>query len=1165
MSKQAENNLPHVAEATRNQIAAANPQVSAWVSANAGSGKTRVLTNRVVRLLLADVDPSRILCLTFTKAAAAEMANRLFAQLGEWSTMSDDKLIEAVEKLEGRVVSTEHLVRARRLFARAIETPGGLKIQTIHAFAQTILGRFPIEASVTPHFEVAEEQTAAELLAAARWSVIEKAQEGVETSLSEAVRGLTSRLSEYSLDQLLKEMIDKAARLKDLLPISSRETSALQALARRLEIEGLDEEEILSGSIDVILNLQDDLTSAADVLQSGSVNDQKAAAKIRACLQGQAEGEAYETYRDLLLKKDGNPRVDIITKKSAGAHPSIEAMLRMEQHRMFKVEQQRKAFDLLDATKCLAIFSAQVLGEFASRKARAGVLDYDDLIEKTADLLDDTTNAWVHFKLDGGIDHILVDEAQDTSPGQWRIIRALAEEFFSGASAFDERSPALERTIFAVGDEKQSIYSFQGAEPKAFEEERQSFERKVESVDREFSNLELLTSFRSTPQILKAVDQCFAEAEDAKGLSSAGHRVAHFAKREDEPGLVELWPSVKPVKREESLPWDAPLDRVLRTSPRARLAGKIADTIEGWLEAQEPVIEGGAPIRPGDILILVRRRDAFVDEMIRALKLKNIPVAGIDRMVLTDQMVVMDLMALADFALLPEDDLTLAEVLRSPLVGLTEEELFNLAWNRKGSLWQSLEGRRAENKAFGEAHAFLLACLARVETMAPFEFFREALISCSSAGVSAHERLLERLGPEAADPLEEFIGLTLAHERQEGRSLQGFMKWVREDASEIKREFDLEKNEVRVMTVHGAKGLEGRIVFLPDTCATPSSQNDDEIFFVGDEDAPETFLWRQGSKDEEAAIVSDLRAKAADKRMEEYRRLFYVAMTRAQDRLYICGYESTRARPPECWYALAERQLPLMEGIARIETEEGEIWRLGKVPVTAAAPKEGNETSRPPLPDWVSRALPPEEGPERRAPSQMAVEEGESPHTALASPVSETGADPFKRGRIIHALLEYLPGVAVADAADLGKRFLARQGLALSAKEQADIWRETSHILEDPAFAPIFQPGSLAEVPIMGRWAEGGAMIRGQMDRLVVTSDEVLVVDYKTNRPPPSRPEDVAEAYKAQMATYRALLRQIYPGRAVLCALLWTHTGQLMPLSDEILDESVKSLRGKNV
>ncbi|TNE37368.1 MAG: double-strand break repair helicase AddA [Alphaproteobacteria bacterium] len=1164
MSGRKEQMSPHVARATRNQIAAADPQVSAWVSANAGSGKTRVLTNRVVRLLLADVDPARILCLTFTKAAAAEMANRLFAQLGEWATMPDDKLIEAVEKLEGRVVSKEHLVRARRLFARAIETPGGLKIQTIHAFAQSVLGRFPIEAGVTPHFEVAEEHTAAELLAEARWAIIEQAEEAPDTPLATAITGLTVRLSEYSLDQLLKEVIHKTAKLKDLLPASDNEQSAFQMLARQLDVEGLDEGEVLAQSIEWIKSLGEELRGAIELLLAGNVTDKETGEKIRAALEGGLEEAAYETYVSAFLTDKGTPRVRLTTKKVQDVAPHVEELLRREQERVFGVEQQRKAFDLLDATRALAVFSAHLLNEFASRKARAGVLDYDDLIEKTATLLGSAFNAWVHFKLDGGIDHILVDEAQDTSPGQWRIIRALAEEFFSGASAFDERSRDLARTIFAVGDEKQSIYSFQGAEPKAFEEERQSFEQKIVAVEREFSNLDLLTSFRSTPQVLRAVDQCFSEAEDAKGLSSAGHEVTHFAEREKDQGLVELWPTVKPEEKKESQPWDAPLDRVSRTSPRARLAGKIADTISGWLEKSEPVIEGGPPIRPGDILILVRRRDAFVDEMIRALKLKDVPVAGIDRMVLTDQMVVMDLMALADFALLPEDDLTLAVVLKSPFVGLTEDDLFALAWNRKGNLWQSLEAQCRAKPQFQAAHDFLSACLARVETMAPFEFFREALISCDRGGVSAHERLLERLGPEAADPLEEFMGLTLTHERQEGRSLQGFMRWVREDASEIKREFDLEKDEVRVMTVHGAKGLEGRIVFLPDTCAIPGSQNDDEILFIGDEKIPEAFLWRQGSKSDEAGIVADLRAKAAEKRMEEYRRLFYVAMTRAKDRLYICGYETSKARPPDSWYAVAERQLPKLDGIQKIKTEEGDVWRLGDLPVKGAAEEEKEKPAVPPMPGWAKEALASEPVRERRAPSQIALEAGGGT-PAMASPLGEADQDPFKRGRIIHALLEYLPDKAPKEHEALGKRFLAREGLALSAQEQAQIWKEASYILNDPGFARIFQPGSLAEVPIMGRLEENGFLIRGQIDRLVITPEEILVIDYKTNRPPPTRAEDVAEVYKVQMATYRALLRQIYPQRAVGCALLWTHTAHLMPLSAEILDESVQNLTRRNL
>jgi ATP-dependent helicase/nuclease subunit A len=1147
-----------VAKTTAHQIAAADPLTSAWVSANAGSGKTRVLTNRVIRLLLADVQPSRILCLTFTKAAAAEMANRLFEQLGTWTTMPDAQLIEAIEKLEGEVVSRERLIRARRLFARALETPGGLKIQTIHAFAQTVLGRFPLEARVSPHFEVIEDRTSREILAEARWAVIDRAQESPGSTLHKAVEDLTFRLNEQGLDSLLSEVISKRTKIKAYLTGHGGVDGAVRALKQVLGVDGQDEEDFLSEIVDTVMNLKGELLDIAACLEEGGKKDIKLSQTLKQVIAEGSEGEAYETYVSIFLTQKKELRKDLINKKMRETYPHAETLLRQEQERVFEVEQKRIAFEIVSATHHLLTFADFLLEEFSRRKQRRGFLDYSDLIDKTNDLLKDSGNAWVHFKLDGGIDHILVDEAQDTSPDQWSIISALASDFFSGASAYDERTPKVARTMFAVGDEKQSIYSFQGADPKAFEEMRAFFAGQIESADLPFSTLDLILSFRSAPEILAAVDQIYSAPQAAAGLTSSGEPIHHEAYRAGVPGLVELWPTVKVEKPDEEGPWDAPLDRISAQSPRAILAGQIAEKIEGWIASGEPVTDGGDPITPGDILILVQRRDAFVDEMIRALKQKAIPVAGRDRMILTDQIAVMDLMALAEFALLPEDDLTLAVVLKSPFVGLSEEQLFDLAYDREATLWQSLHGAKAPVAV--TAKEFLTQVLGRVETMAPFEFFARALGRQNEGELSGRQKLLERLGPEAADPIDEFLNLALSYERVEEPTLQGFLRWVREDVSEIKRDFDHGAQEVRVMTVHGAKGLEGRVVILPDTCAVPSARNDPEIMWSSG--TPSALFWRQGTSDTQGQLTKDQRAALAQRRLEEHRRLFYVALTRAEDRLYIAGYESSRGRADDCWYALAEREL--LPHMSEVADENGElIWRLGEVPKTGnSSAGKPSAKVQPELPSWTQSILP-HEAPDTPliAPSSLEGEEGEVTfEPAVLSPLVATDQNRFKRGLLIHTLLEFLPGLeSLANEAAAQEKaamtYLALPNHELEPAAQIEIWTEVKRILQDDLFAPLFGPGSMAEVPLVGALPGSGLRVNGQIDRLLVEPERILVIDYKTNRPPPQEAEKVAPVYLRQMAAYRALLQSIYPGRQVECALLWTDTPRLMRLPGPLMDQ----------
>ena len=1151
-----------VRETTGRQAQAAAPDRSVWVSANAGTGKTKVLTDRVIRLLLSGVDPQRILCLTFTKTAAAEMATRLFDRLGRWTALENKPLLIELNKLEPDI-AIERLDPARRLFARALETPGGLKIQTIHAFCQSVLDRFPLEAGVRPGSEVIDEAVQRDLLREAEIALYRRKDE----TLQEALKRMAIRYDSVSFSRLLRQALGRSDEIGGVFLRAGDPDGLAAYLREQMNLSpDIGPEELAEEQRATFIRLKGEIEAAIDVLLSGKVSDQKLGAELKAAVD---LGEAYEgagAYETAFFTKAGTPRKTLMTKGLGADYPDTLAFLQAEQGRLEANLQHRKQLNELSSTLDFLHLSHAFNDLYEKAKERHGYLDYDDLIRKTERLLiGQGAAAWVHFKLDGGLEHILVDEAQDTAPGQWAVIKALAEEFFADASGHETRS-GQSRTVFAVGDEKQSIYSFQGARPEMFGDMQRYFAERVSRSGRAFEDVDLILSFRSTTEVLGAVDEVFARPEAAAGLTGAGDVPVHQAFRQGVLGVVELWPTVKPEETEEIDPWEAPLDRISRTAPPAVVAATIAGQIRHWIDTAEPVTPGGPAITPGDILILVQRRNSFVDEMIRALKQRDIPVAGRDRMVLADQMVVMDMMALAQFALLPEDDLTLATVLRSPFCNLSEEDLFELAHGRdeKENLWQALR-RHEKDERYRGAFSELGAVLARVEVMRPFEFFVAALGHGPIYEQSGRERLLERLGPEATDPLDEFLSLALSFEHNDAPSLESFLALMRNDDAQIKRDFDHEPREVRVMTVHGAKGLEGRIVFLPDTCSLARGQGEGPLIELEGEHGP--FPLFVLPKAESSAPANDVRDQRRESRMEEQRRLLYVAMTRARERLYITGYETSRFNSG-CWYDLVQQALePIMAPATRFDGEA--ILRLQHDHVEAAGEEaRGDRKSIGPqetLPSWAKQPVQAEPPPRRMAPSRLGellVESGESEsEPPVSSPLSMGDRDRFKRGSILHKLLELLGAVAPERQEEVAMRLLGAKDYDLSPDQQNEMAHEVLKILRDPQFGSLFGPNSQPEVPLSGVLPGTDISLNGSIDRLVVEGDRIMIVDYKTNRPPPEDPEDIAPIYVTQMASYRALLSALFEGMKVEAFLLWTDGPDLMQVPEDKMDQAVARIR----
>jgi ATP-dependent helicase/nuclease subunit A len=1142
---------------TPEQRRAADPRASSWVSASAGSGKTRLLVDRVLRLMLAGNDPAHILCLTFTRAAAAEMATRLQARLGAWATLPDEALDAEIADLTGAHPDTATRTRARALFPRVLDLPGGMKIATIHAFCQSLLRRFPLEAGVAPQFALLEEAEAQALLEQAREAALAEAP--LTASGEQAVARLASLTDPGRLGEAIAAVLPARGR-PGLAAIGNSPDGVAAAQRRALGLDLDDtEDSVLAEACRPPAAVADALArlAAAWIGANGGLVESGQALRAWLAADVAARKTRWDAHRALFLTQKNEPKSErsLAPRRVQALCADAFAIALAEAERVLAIEARLRAVRLAEASAALARIGLPVIERYREAKERRAALDYDDLIAAARRLLE-THGAveWVHYKLDQGIDHVLLDEAQDTNPDQWAVVGALTEEFFTGIGA--RPGP---RTMFAVGDDKQSIYGFQGADPQAFVDWKSVFERRARDARAEWKPESLTLSFRSVAPVLALTDAVFA-GEAGRGVSLSGETIAHRAAREGQAGSVELWPLVSGTDAPDLEPWEPITQAIELPDPAQRLAVALARRIKSWI-GREELPARARRIRAGDVMILVRRRDAFVAKLVRELKREQVPVSGLDRLTLAESLPVQDILALCRTVLQPDDDLSLAEVLRGPFCDVDEESLFALARHandlsrlRPSTLWSALRDRRAERREWEAAAALIEEVAARADYARPYDVLAHLL-----GERRGRWRLRRRLGPDAADPIEELLAQALHYEQLAPPSLQGFVHWIERSGLEVKREQEGAGDAVRVMTVHAAKGLQAPIVILPDTVREPRVQ--ETVLWADDPvpPRPRVPLWapRAALRDP----VFDRLLDAEEARQDaEHRRLLYVALTRAEDRLIVCGWYGARGPTERSWYRLVEagfRRLPDAAPFAfdsRTWAGEagwtGEGWRLEAPQACDPAPDrreaEAPARVRPPL--WAETPAP-AEAPAPR-PIRPSREDGEEPPVAAPITADDRAGRRFRRGLIIHALLQHLPDLAPVDRPAAARRFLA--GQEVTAAEAEAMAAETLAILDDPTFAPLFAPGSLAEAPIVG--SIGARAVNGTVDRLALVDGAVLVADYKTNRPPPEKVEDVAPLYLRQMAAYRAVLRDIFPGRTVRCALIWTYTARLMPLPDAVLD-----------
>ncbi len=1122
-----------------------DPGASVFVSAHAGTGKTYTLVERVTRLLLAGAEPGAILCVTFTKAGAAEMQRRLFTRLGELAVLGDDELKTRLAKLGE---ADADFSKARALFARALETPGGLKIQTIHAFCERLLRRFPLEAGVPPGFRVMDDQAAEKISRCARDEVALHAGAHPDEAIGEAYRRMSIELDFGSFNDMFVELANRRGAIAAYVGACEAQGGVPLDVWRRCGFDRPMSFDEVDAEAMGRMRWRKWRETAATLIAGRMSSDRELGRKM-------AEVSPSSTFRDIwavFSTKDGSPRIRLVTQS---IDPVTAAWLATEQERHAESRVRLLAARIAQDTVDILALGAAYVEAYETAKRDLDALDFGDLVTRSLALLADGANAaWVLYKLDSGIDHVLLDEAQDTSPEQWGILNALTAEFFHGGGA-----SSTDRTVFIVGDEKQSIFSFQGARPERLAAEAQGLERRALDAGLRFFRATLDRSWRSTPEILEFVDRVFSDREAAEGLASPAVTLLtleHKATR-GAGGCVDLWPLEAPEDEPEHDPL-APVDAGPIRSANKRLAKRIALAIRRMVADREAVESDGV-LRPcswGDFLILVRRRNVLFEEIIRALKASGVPIAGADRLKLSAHGLYGDLMALGQFARFPTDDLALAGLLRSPFCDVSETSLLDLAEPRKGRLWPTLLARAAERSEWRDAAAFLgWACEAAGDST-PFDFYGQALNRRDTAGHSMRRRLLTRLGAEAEEALDGFLAQCLAAEAAGVRDLERFLGWMAATEIEIKRESSDRADEVRVMTAHGAKGLEAPIVILPDTAAKVSARG---APLLDTNDGG--FLWAPRKADD-----CDASAEAREARegatAAEYNRLLYVALTRPRDHLIVCGIQAARGHDKRfggSWCDYVTRAFDQLAArpidIPGADNLHGR--RFGPDPLRVA---EGPEPSaaEAPLPAWLETPAPEEPRAARlAAPSRLADDD----RSSATSPLEAIrGLGRWRRGEIIHRLLQILPDLPSAEWDAAAGRLLAREDLG--EDQRAEIAAAALGVLRDDRFAAVFGPGSRAEAPIAGGAASlpSGLAISGRVDRLVVEASRVLVADYKTNRPAPSRVEDADPSYVRQLALYAAVLGEIFPGRRIEAALIWTDGPQLMIVPDALLKAALADL-----
>ncbi|PCJ25945.1 MAG: AAA family ATPase [Rickettsiales bacterium] len=1057
------------------QIEASNPEISTWVSASAGTGKTKILTDRVLRLFLQGCPPNKILCLTFTNAAASEMRERVTSSLAKWSGLSEAGLKEELSKTLGRPPARGELTRARNLYSAYLSLEEKINIQTIHSFCQKLLKKFPLEAGISPSFRIIDETKSYFILQQIKKTLLYK------EDLAPIHEYLTANFHEMIIDEILSEIV-----------------------GQRDKFLNLDIDNIHEKSLQIISELQKDF-------------DQHYSAILRHQIVQDIVGfdVSVPELKSFFLTASGQKKKRIVPQKIAKPGSNLYSDLEHIQHETHQIDQANRSHQLEHHSKLLSLLGASILRTYAEFKSNKGLLDYDDLIIYASKLLKSSdAKEWVLYKLDGGINHLLVDEAQDTSSTQWQIIDAMIGEFYAGESGREEN-----RTVFVVGDEKQSIFSFQGADVASFAHMNKLLKHKMTSGGKEFKDINLSISYRSAAEIIESVHHVFSYIKNHMPDNFHPHLPKIEAFRTKHSGSVELWPICKTNEVPESF-WPIELSEESKATSSHALAGKIADYIEKQIQSGRILPSTGAPVAYGDFMILFRKRDEFTQEVIRALKNKKLEVSGLDRISLRENLAVRDLLAVAKFVINTHDDLNLASLLKSPLIGISEEELYDIATKRgENSIWEYIQNKLADNNSSSDNSSNIftkLSVFIDLFDQSNLNNFFQHIVDI----LDYRETLNAHCGADSNDAIDELLYASRNFAREHGTSLQSFIFWLENIDTSIKRD-SASLNKIRIMTLHASKGLQAPFVILCDTTGTPVNS---DRFLLGVDG--KTLSSAKSSS--EPDYYKELKALKQSKAYGEYLRLLYVGMTRAEDHLVICGYQGSKKLPENCWYELARQA---MQDFAQL-SEDG---RLIYGTEEAAARLDDSALKQASGVEFFYNRK------QVLAQKENVIPKESDYHKPDYSPLSKK--DPMGYGLAFHKILE--DSIKIADPGSMRSHPLIK---TLDAKPQKRIKSSIEKILANQEFMQLIQQDAKTEIGI-GTRADGALKI-GRIDLIVTRAQEVIIVDYKSDLLPPAADKPVPENYYNQLLFYRETMQKIYPNKQIRTMILWLENGKLRELED---------------
>ena len=1123
------------------QLSAVTPSDNVWLSASAGTGKTQVLTARVIRLLLEEgVEPENLLCITFTKAGAAEMSERINRLLASWVQMKGTDLGIDLQAI-GVAATPEIINTARQLFAKVLDAPGGgLQIMTIHGFCQSLLASFPEEAGLVPGFKPVEGREQQELQREALSEMILAAEERNDKRLIADLQSLSLAMGEDAA----RKFLHKCGGVPDVMAQIPDDQGAVVWARGVAEVS-------FSGPVDAFLehSLADDVIDRATIATIARLNmewckhkpDTKGCKRATTITNWLASTPAQRALSFNMLhccwtSSKGEPMIS--SKGSTPTDPSYAA-LALDLHEWTKsLNNQVVRAQYADRLAKALLVGKAFADQYTKTKHMLGVVDFDDMIRKTAELLGTGHMAdWVRFKLDRQIDHILVDEAQDTNKAQWDIIRALSDDFYSGFG----QHPARTRTIFSVGDFKQAIYGFQGTDPERYREAGEAFAERIEAAELQLENLALSQSFRSTAPVLDFVNAVIA-ATGAENFGISDDIEDHYSQK-GQFGLVELLAPVTPASvANEAAANDNTDEENWITSEKRRLAEKLADyaTVlideRPWLETQ------GRYLQPGDIMFLLRTRGDLASLLVAQLHERNVPVAGIDRLRLLQPLVVQDLLAAVRFALQPADNLSLACLLVSPLIGWSQEKLLQYGYrgDREITLWQHVR----EQAVFADELTPLRDILAGADYTTVYHFLEQIL----SGPTGGRRKFAARLGPESLVPIEEMLNAAMQFEQQQGGGLQAFLAWFDRGDIEIKRDGESGANEVRVMTVHGAKGLQSPVVILADTTSDPGKKPDQSAELIMDEGKRTPLLPIRAA--ERSGRLAEICEMQKTRELQEHKRLLYVAMTRAEERLIMGGALGVSRKGiahDGSWYAALRGGMEALGCEWQDDARFGQVMQYIGADGLSGTPKKAAAIAIAPellsaTPDWLFKPAPQEGRPPRPlVPSRLEDDDyGDAPATVAMRAAAE-------RGKLIHALFERISDPGSLDAAE---RWL-KHNVSGAAIDQNQILADVRAVVANPDWKDFFGPNARTEVPLAA--VVGEVVISGRVDRLTIEPGLVRILDFKTGRSVPADEEAVAVPYLRQMAHYVAALKTIFSGSRVEASLLFTFAPKLITLSDAVL------------